>query len=87
MTDITNSDLLRMPDIDDQNEDENVTRVYTKEERNIINSFKDKYMAATSPSERRTIAQLEMLPKLFNYWKDRGITYNTKLRKTKTNVC
>jgi hypothetical protein len=67
-------------------DDEDDNRVYNEEERDLINSFKDSYMAARTPTERRMITQTNILPKLFNYWKDRGKKYNKRDTKTKTNV-
>ena len=40
-------------------------RVYTDKEREVNEKFKEKYLAATSASQRRNIAQLEMFPDLF----------------------
>lgn len=78
---ITGYEFLMMP-----YKDEDDKRVYNKEERDLINSYKDKYMAATTSTERRIISQTDILPQLFNYWKDMGKRYNKRDLKTKTNV-
>jgi hypothetical protein len=44
-------------------------------------------MAATSPTERKAIAKIEMFPALFNHWRERGISFNTKETVIKTKVC
>jgi hypothetical protein len=61
-------------------------RVYSEDEHTLIDKFKDKYMQACSSTERRTIAQLEMFPALFNYWKDIGKIYNKDETRRKSNV-
>lgn len=62
-------------------------RVYTEEERKILDVFKDKYKNATSAGERKMIAQLEMLPALFNYWKSEGQICDEIETKRKSIVC
>jgi hypothetical protein len=62
-------------------------RVYSKEEHQVIDQYKDKYLAANSSTERKNIAQLEMFPDLFNYWKSQGIVYDNEKTRTKANVC
>ena len=61
-------------------------RVYTDKEREVIEKFKEKYLAATSASQRRNIAQLEMFPDLFNHWSSQGIVYNKAETRRKSNV-
>jgi len=62
-------------------------RVYSAEERKVIDKFKDKYMAASSASHRKNIAQLEMFPALFNYWKAEGKVYDRQETRAKSIVC
>ena len=63
------------------------TRVYNKQERAVINKFKDKYLEATTSSLRKTITQLEIFPALFNYWKGICKVYDNKKTRMKSNVC
>lgn len=84
-TDYLDMNLLGPTDINDYEEGSR-HRVYSLEELKIINKFKDKYMAATSSTERKNCAQLEMFPKLFNYWKDNGKIYDQDQTKIKSNV-
>lgn len=61
-------------------------RVYNEADRAFIYKFKDGYMSSTSPASRKTFVQFEILPKLFNYWKGKGINYGKKKVLMKTNV-
>ena len=63
------------------------TWVYNKQECAVIDKFKDKYLEATTSSMRKTIAQLEIFPALFNYWKGIGKVYDNKKTRMKLNVC
>ena len=45
-----------------------VNRIYTAQERAAIDPFKTQYMEATSPAAQKIIAQVHILPALFNYW-------------------
>lgn len=65
----------------------NPRQVYNKGELEVINKFKDQYMAAPSPGQRKIIAQTQMFPMLFNYWKGKGIIYQNKDLRIKSNVC
>ena len=67
--------------------DLNQRRVYNKQERAAINLFKEKYMEATTSGARKTIAQLDIFPSLFNYWKSIGKVYDAKKTRMKSNVC
>ena len=68
-------------------EEEDGRRVYTRHERSeFIDKYKEKYFAATSASQRRSIAQLDILPKLFNHWKSRGKIYDKEGTRMKTDV-
>jgi len=64
----------------------NQHRVYNKQERAAIDVFKDKYMKATTPEARKTIAQLHIFPALFNHWKNIGKVYNKKKTRMKSDV-
>ena len=66
---------------------ENPHQVYNKGELEVINKFKLQYMAALSSGQRKMIAQTQMFPKLFNYWKGKGIIYDDKELRIKSNVC
>ena len=72
---------------DNEASNEIQTRVYNKQERAVIDKFKDKYLEATTSSMRKTIAQLEIFPALFNYWKGIGKIYDNKKTRMKSNVC
>ena len=63
------------------------TRVYNIQEHAVIDKFKDKYLEAMTSSMRKTIAQLEIFPALFNYWKGIGKIYDNKKTRMKSNVC
>jgi hypothetical protein len=89
MTDITHnldlpllfsSRIILNPDV------ENSHKVYNDGELEVINSFKDQYMAALSSAQRKHIAQVEMFPKLFNYWKEQGFVYESIDLRIKSNV-
>jgi len=67
-------------------EEDDTDSVYSDEELKVINKHKEKYLNATSPSQRKSIAQLEMFPDLFNYWKENGIIYDKKDTRIKSNV-
>ncbi|KAF8802326.1 hypothetical protein BYT27DRAFT_7112582 [Phlegmacium glaucopus] len=47
-------------------------RVYNVQERAVMDPFKSDYLNATSPSARKTIAQVHIIPALFNYWEGSG---------------
>lgn len=81
--------VLFSSDLSDKDKGNEEHGVYSDGERDIINTFKDKYMAATTAFQRKTIARLEMLPKLFNYWKkEKGIIiYEKKELLFKSKVC
>ena len=68
-------------------EEEDGSGIYTRhEQREFINKYKDKYLAATSASQRRSIAQLDILQKLFNHWKSWGKIYDKEGTRMKTDV-
>lgn len=87
-TDITDyHDLLRFEDEEDETpQGATPHRVYSEEEHKVIDKYREKYMAATSPTERKTIAELEMFPELFNYWRESGLIFNKKETLVKTKV-
>jgi hypothetical protein len=56
-------------------------QVYNHGELDVINGFKEQYMSATSSGLRKQIAQVQMFPALFNYWKKNGKVFvNENLR-------
>ena len=61
-------------------------RVYNEQERAAIDIFKDRYMEATTPANRKTLAQLEIFPSLFNYWKSLGKVYSKRKIQKKSDV-
>ena len=77
-----NSDLDGETNFEDQRQ----PLVYTREERTVLDKYKDKYMSATTPTERKTIAQLDIFPDLFNHWKKEGKSYNRKETRRKSLV-
>ena len=84
---VTNiTDQLFSSDLNDNVEDEKQHCVYTREEQDLLEKYKEKYMAATSASQRKTIAQLEMLSALFNFWKEKGIVCDKKDTQIKSDV-
>jgi hypothetical protein len=60
--------------------------VYNKDERDILDSFKDRYLAHTSSSSKKTFAQNTMFPELFDYWETQGFNYSVKQALEKANV-
>ena len=62
-------------------------RVYNEEERGAIDVFKEKYMDATTSAGRKTVAQQDIFPALFNHWKSKGRRYNEEEIRVKSNVC
>ena len=59
--------------------------VYDKEERVILNSFKERYMSM-SPSQKKIFAQNIMFPKLFDWWESKGIQYDFDQALEKSKV-
>lgn len=85
MTDIAQN-FLSFTDVTDNPDEDNPNSVYSKSERKVIDKYKEAYLAATSSAERRAIAQLQMFPDLFNFWKSKGKIYDKKDTRTKSNV-
>lgn len=71
---------------DSSDSSQNPRRVYTDEERAVIDVYKSRYLEASSSASRKTIAQVEVFPALFNYWKDRGKIYKKKKTQMKADV-
>jgi hypothetical protein len=65
---------------------ENCREVYNEGELGIINGFKDLYLSANSAGLRKQIAQVQMFPALFNYWKKKGEIYKNHEITIKSNV-
>jgi hypothetical protein len=61
-------------------------RVYTEEERKVIDPFKAAYMGTETPAERKTIAQVDIFPALFTYWSSIGIDLNMDETNKRTQV-
>ena len=51
-----------------QNPPGHLTHVYNSQEHAVIDSFKTQYIVATLAAARKTIAQVHILPVLFNHW-------------------
>jgi hypothetical protein len=60
---------------------------YSEDERRVMDKFKTAYMLTETPSERKTIAQVDIFPALFNFWSSKGIDLNTKEKNKRTEVC
>ena len=61
-------------------------RVFNKQERELINPFKELYMKTTTPSERKVIAQAHIFPKLFNYWSSIGVDITPEENNKRSEV-
>ncbi|KAF8801049.1 hypothetical protein BYT27DRAFT_7262369 [Phlegmacium glaucopus] len=61
-----------------------LTRIYNTQEHGAINVFKNQYLEATSPAARKTIAQVHILPALFNYWISVGQVVDNREIKVRT---
>jgi hypothetical protein len=84
----SHSQLLMSSDITDSEDiAPNRKRVYDKHERAVIDVFKDKYFEAKTSTSRKVIAQLDIFPALFNYWKSIGKVYGKKQTRMKSDVC
>jgi hypothetical protein len=64
-----------------------LTRVYNAQERAAIDPFKTEYLAATTPAARKTIAQVHILPALFNYWTSIGQVIDDNEMRGRAVVC
>lgn len=60
-------------------------RAYNTEERAIIDVRKAAYLQATSPPERKLIAQ-EVLADLFTHWSEKGLVCTSVERAIRTKV-
>jgi hypothetical protein len=61
-------------------------RVYTDEERAIINPFKVDYYNAKTAKDRKILAQLHIFPALFNYWDNIGEEISRDDKKNRAEV-
>jgi hypothetical protein len=61
-------------------------RMYNAEERAVIDPFKSEYLNATTPAERKSIAQLQIFLKLFNHWHDNGEKFSEDEMKKRSGV-
>jgi hypothetical protein len=59
--------------------------LYSTEERAVIDVYKQDYLTAASPEERKQLAQTKILPAIFNYWARKGIEITDPTPRTK--VC
>jgi predicted acyl esterase len=91
MTDITDYhdwNFLLQSDVTDNSDEGTKHRVYSKQDHDeVIDRYRDKYLAATSSTQRKNIAQVEMMPHLFNYWKKKGKIYDREKLRIKSIVC
>lgn len=51
-------------------------QAYNEGERLVIDKFKEEYMKSTTPTERKTIAQVKIFPAIFEYWSSIGVDLN-----------
>ena len=75
LTDYHDWEFLLSSDVTDNAKDASKYRVYSDSDHVIIDKYKDIYMAATSSTQRKNLAQLKMFPELFNHWKSQGKVY------------
>lgn len=61
-------------------------KVYNDDERKVIDPFKDDYMKATTPAERKSIAQNLIFPALFSHWSEIGLDLNPEEENTRSDV-
>jgi hypothetical protein len=61
-------------------------RVYNEPERKVIDQYKERYMATTTPSQRKNIAKGEMFPHLFNYWSSLGLVFSQEEENRRSDV-
>ena len=61
-------------------------KVYEDDERDVINPFKDDYMKATTPAERKSIAQNLIFPALFSHWSEIGVDLNPEEENRRSEV-
>lgn len=61
-------------------------RVYDDKEREIIDGFRERYMACTTPGERRDLATKKLFPELFNYWSSLGVNLNQEEENRRSDV-
>lgn len=61
--------------------------VYNKDEREVIDQFKTRYMEETSPGGRKDLAQMHIFPSLFNYWLDKGYIFDEHEKLYRCDVC
>jgi hypothetical protein len=79
------ADLFAFDYLDNPDE-ENPHGAYNKGEHDVIDKYKDRYLSATSASQRRSLAQIQIFPELFNYWKEKGFVYDKREAQIKANV-
>ena len=60
--------------------------VYSPDEHVIIDKYKERYMSAKTPFERKNLAQFEMFPELFKYWMRQGIIKDKRDTQAKSIV-
>ena len=61
-------------------------RSYNKNERELMDKFKEEYMKTTTPAERKMIAQVRIFPALFTYWSSIGVDLSTKEMDRRSDV-
>ena len=64
-----------------------LTCIYNSQKRAVIDPFKTQYIAATSAAVRKTIAQVHILPVLFNHWECIGKAVSGDQMQVWTMVC
>jgi hypothetical protein len=61
-------------------------RVFNEHERAAIDPFKSAYMEANTPAARKSIAETDILPALFAYWRSIGEQVDSDARKNVTST-
>ena len=57
------------------------------EERTVIDIYKQEYLSAASAEDRRQLAQMKILPAIFNYWGQKGLDITDPTPQTKVHAC
>ena len=61
--------------------------LYSTEECAVIDIYEQEYLSAASPADRRRLAQMKILPAIFNYWGQKGIDITDPTPQTKVCAC
>jgi hypothetical protein len=61
-------------------------RVYSSFERKVIDPYKETYMNATTPGQRKNIAIAKIFPQLFTYWSEMGVVLTKEEEDRRSDV-